>query len=252
MVLSVRYFARMFLPLLPFFCVSVYAEDGAPTQCALPQEKLVALTFDDGPSPKTTPEILKILNQYNAKATFFVVGKNAQRFKSLMMEIHQAGHELGNHTYSHPILTKVSRDRVHGELEVTNKIIAESSGAAPTLFRPPYGSINQRVRDIASELGMETIMWTEDTKDWSRNATPVSIENKVMLTLHNGSVVLMHDNHKATIEALPVILKKMQDQGYKFVTIHELKTEQAAYASNKASVCRMAKSAIAQPSAPAN
>lgn len=225
--------------LLPILLVSHAIAGDAAEGCNLQLEKFVALTFDDGPSPETTPAIMKILKQFDAKATFFVTGKNAQRFKSQMVDVHKAGHELANHSYSHPVLTRVSNERVRSELDVTSKIIAETTGETPIWFRPPYGSINNKIRGIASDLGMKTIIWTEDPRDWSRTATAGSIERVVMATLHSGSVVLMHDNHQATIDALPSMMKRMQHLGYKFVTVSELKSQEEQFLAQKSAVCRL-------------
>lgn len=210
--------------------------------CPLEDEKLVAMTFDDGPSPRTTIKILEILKEHDAKATFFVVGQNALKNQSLMQEIVKQGHEVGNHSFSHVQLTRVSIGRVKNEIASTSKIIHESTGSAPVWFRPPYGSINKKIENVAEELGLKTILWTDDPRDWSRKATAVSIENKVMGNLKSGSVVLLHDNHSATIEALPVMLKKIKERGYKLVTVNELKLDEQKIIYAKSNVCGKAAS----------
>ncbi len=189
-------------------------------------DKIVALTFDDGPSPKTTPQILSILKQYGAKATFFVVGENAEKQTSLMQDITNDGHEVGNHSFSHPMLARASSGRIKHELESTNQIIQNTTGSLPLWFRPPYGSTNKKVEQIAADMGLKTILWTDDPRDWSRHATKESIEKKVLNGMKPGSVVLLHDNHNATIEALPALLETMKERGYRFVSVNELKTEE--------------------------
>jgi len=210
-----------------------YAEEAAtvPEAPALPPclekiDKIVALTFDDGPSPKTTPKILSILKQYGAKATFFVVGENAEKQASLMQDITNDGHEVGNHSFSHPMLARASADRIKHELESTNQIIQNTTGSLPVWFRPPYGSTNKKVEQIAADMGLKTILWTDDPRDWSRHATKESIEKKVLNGMKPGSVVLLHDNHNATIEALPALLETMKERGYRFVSVNELKNEE--------------------------
>lgn len=205
--------------------------------CETKMGKTVAITFDDGPSSITTPKILEILKENGVKATFFVVGNNIERNKPLMGKIIEAGHEIGNHSYTHPQLARVSVGQIKSELDRTNKAIFDATGIQPVWFRPPYGSVNNKVRDVASELGLKTIMWTEDPRDWSKRSSASSIEKHVLSNLRPGSVVLLHDNHQNTIDAIPYIFKSMKEQGYRFVTVDELKKEEHNIELAKSGIC---------------
>jgi peptidoglycan/xylan/chitin deacetylase (PgdA/CDA1 family) len=202
-------------------------EAQAPVEVVPPavkqHDKLVAITFDDGPSNATTEKTLKVLKQYGVKATFFVIGENVQNTKGLVREISSQGHEIANHSYTHPQLSRLSADRVRQELDKTNKAIVAETGVLPIWFRPPYGAYNKNVGKVASELGLRTIKWTVDPRDWA-GPSAATIEQRVMKELQPGSVVLLHENHPHTLEALPVLFERMTALGYKFVTINELET----------------------------
>lgn len=187
-------------------------------------ESIVALTFDDGPDGVNDPEILRILGEYNAVATFFMVGRNAQRHTRLMHEIAAQGHELGNHTYDHRRLIECTPEEQALTLRRTNTLLASASGTPPNWFRPPFGSYDQHTLSIARAAGLETILWTIDSKDY-RDLPPAVIEERVMRDLTPGSVVLMHSNHHNTVEALPNILRRAQAEQFRFVTLTEWKAQ---------------------------
>ena len=189
-------------------------------------EKCVALTFDDGPHPKYTPIILDILDKYNAKATFFVIGTNAEKYPEIIRRESESGHEIGNHTYSHPDLKKINASDFMDEITRTNGIIEKITGKKPRLFRPPGGYLNNIiVEKVSAQNGISVLWsWRQDTKDW---ACPSSdcIVTGVLSNLRDGDVILFHDynaNSSPTPEALERILKKLSSQGYKFVTVSEL------------------------------
>ncbi len=186
-----------------------------------PDGKYVALTFDDGPHQTVTDSVLNTLKEYDAKATFFMLGIQVDYYPSLVQRIAEEGHEIGNHTNTHPDLSKVDTSRISKELETTNQRIFEIIGRYPTGFRPPYGAYNDNLVTQATNYNLPIIMWSVDSLDWkTKNATSISHEILSMTT--NGSIILMHDIHDATAAALPNVLKNLKNQGYSFVTVSQL------------------------------
>ena len=188
--------------------------------------KYVALTFDDGPHDKYTPEILDILAEYNAKATFFVIGKNAETYPELVKREYDEGHEIGNHTYSHPAMNKISVERIVEEISKTQAVIESITGQKPVLFRSPGGYLNDDIIRTIESSECKPVLWSwrQDTKDWSR--PPVSSVVKTVIdNLRDGDIILFHDyNQKGspTPDALREILPELQKRGYSFVTVSEL------------------------------
>jgi len=180
--------------------------------------KRVALTFDDGPHPEVTPRILKILDKYHAKATFFMLGNRVQYYPEIAQETLANGHEIGNHTWGHPLLTNLGAEQILLEYNKTNQIIFNTIGEYPTVFRPPYGATNDFVEQ---QLPLDSTLWTIDTLDWKhRNAQ--RLINVTKSTMHNNAIILMHDIHSSTADALNTLLNDLQKQGYEFVTVSEL------------------------------
>ncbi|MGW6279408.1 polysaccharide deacetylase family protein [Kribbella sp. NPDC055071] len=191
-----------------------------PTQTPLPA-KYVVLTFDDGPDPAYTPKVLDILAKYGAKATFFEIGKNVQKHPELSKRIHAAGHSVENHTWTHSDLRKLSAAVFRQEVSSTDQAIRSAIGSTPTCLRPPYGGVNATVRQRARALGKDLVVWTIDSRDWTKPGT-AAIVKRVMTGVHSGSVILMHDgggNRSQTVAALPTILKALKAQGYGFRTL---------------------------------
>ncbi|MBS4220698.1 polysaccharide deacetylase family protein [Bacillus sp. FJAT-49711] len=183
--------------------------------------KYVALTFDDGPSKKVTPQVLKVLKENNAKATFFMLGVQVDYYPELAREIAKEGHEIGNHSKSHPNLRNMSKEQIRKELDYTNNKIKEATGIVPKLIRPPYGSYNDFVIKYAKDHDDSIILWSVDSLDWkSRNAKAVN--DVVQKEISNGAIVLMHDIHQETANALPQLLTALELEGYQFVTVSQL------------------------------
>ncbi|KXT79725.1 Peptidoglycan N-acetylglucosamine deacetylase [Streptococcus sp. DD11] len=180
-------------------------------------EKMVALTFDDGPEAKTTPQALDILKKYGAKATFFMVGQNIAGNEDLVRRVYAEGHQIGIHTWDHPILTKLPLEAAKQEILDTQTALAKVTGSKPTITRPPYGAINLTIQNA---LDQSFIMWNIDSLDWKTHNTK-AIMQEVAKT-QPGSIILMHDIHQTTIDALPSVIKYLQNQGYTLVTVDEL------------------------------
>lgn len=172
----------------------------------------VHLTFDDGPGAYTE-QILDILKKYNVHATFYVVGRNVPSKASTMQRMRNEGHTIGNHSYNHADLSRLSRVQILQELSATQAAVQQACGITPTAFRPPYGAINSTVREVATSLGLSVDMWTVDTDDWMQPGTN-EIVRSVLGRDQAGSVILLHILHAQTVDALPAIIEGIRTQGY--------------------------------------
>lgn len=181
-------------------------------------QKVVALTFDDGPNPATTPQALETLAKYGVKATFFVLGKNVSGNEDLVKRIKSEGHVVGNHSWSHPILSQLSLDEAKKQITDTEDVLTKVLGSSSKLMRPPYGAITD---DIRNSLDLSFIMWDVDSLDW-KSKNEAAILTEIQHQVANGSIVLMHDIHSPTVNALPKVIEYLKNQGYTFVTIPEM------------------------------
>ena len=184
----------------------------------------VALTFDDGPHPKYTPQILDILAEYHVPATFFVVGSNAEYYPQLVERIHREGHEIGNHTFHHRHVSKMTDEELLADVLACRRVIEDLTGRPPTLFRPPEGICNDSVKAICEKLDMTIIIWSVDTTDWAHPTQQEILENVRTNTKH-GSIILMHDfigQKSPTPAALRKIIPMLRGLGYEFVTVSQL------------------------------
>ena len=189
------------------------------------EEKLIALTFDDGPHPKYTKEILDILNEYGVKATFFVIGENAALYRDEIKRISDEGHELGNHTYTHKNTASLSPAELLSELKRTDSEIFGITGTHPRVFRPPEGKCTKAAVSCAAELGYKIILWTVDPRDWACPTVSEMTDN-ILSNVRAGSILLCHDYNSAkrspTPAALRRIIPELIERGYGFVTVSEL------------------------------
>jgi peptidoglycan/xylan/chitin deacetylase (PgdA/CDA1 family) len=190
------------------------------------KKKVVALTFDDGPHQKYTREILDLLSLYDIKATFFVIGKNAQHYPNVIKEIDREGHVLGNHTYSHFYLPTLSDDEIEAELINTNKIIYKIVGKYPIFFRPPYGACSDKSTKIVRRSGLITIAWSDMTNDYDVTQTSSEkIADDIIKRARPGAIIGLHDgggNREKTVVALAIIIRTLRAAGYEFLTIPQL------------------------------
>ena len=188
--------------------------------------KVIALTFDDGPGPYTA-HLLDVLDQYGAKATFFLIGSKVSSQANVVRSIHARGHQLGNHSWSHPELPKLPVDQIAGEIDRTNDAIKQATGVTPAILRPPYGAVNGVVLEQLRLRGMSSILWSVDTRDWAdRNSDIVC--SRAVAGARPGAVILMHDIHQTSVGAVPCILSALKQQGYSFVTVQGLIGNMAA------------------------
>jgi peptidoglycan/xylan/chitin deacetylase (PgdA/CDA1 family) len=196
-------------------------------------KKQVALTFDDGPDDKYTLKILDILKSNGIKATFFVVGEHAAKYPNVMKRIVQEGHVIGNHSWDHSDLVKLSSDLILNEITKTDDVVRSINGVSPTLFRSPYGAVNSDVRTDAASTGHQIIGWSVDTRDWDGIST-AEIMNAVKKEVKPGAIILQHSaggkggNLTNTIQALPQIISYLKQNNYSFVTVTELLSTEKA------------------------
>lgn len=184
----------------------------------------MVLTFDDGPDPRYTPDILRILRERDVRVVFFVCGEMAVRHQDLLREMADDGHTVGNHTWSHPLLTTLSRSRIHAEMARTSEIIDKAYGQPPLWFRAPYGAWNRTAFQFGAELGMEPLAWTVDTLDWSAPAAR-TIAERVEKGAAPGVIVLSHDaggDRSQSVRALREYLPELLDSGYR-ITVPQRK-----------------------------
>ena len=193
-------------------------------KCGNTKEKRVALTFDDGPHPEYTPEIMDILEEYSVSATFFVVGKNAVEYPNVVKREIAMGCEVGNHTYTHPNIRESDERELEREIAYGEESLCAITGEKPRLFRPPGGVCTKSARKISGELGYSIILWTIDTRDWEKPSKE-KIINQVKTELRPGAIILFHDyiyGNSPTPEALRQIIPYLLSEGYEIVTVSEL------------------------------
>jgi peptidoglycan-N-acetylglucosamine deacetylase len=182
----------------------------------------IAMTFDDGPSGKLTPKLLDLLAAHHIKATFFLIGENAAEYPDIVAREVKDGHEVANHSWSHPNFGKMSDDGIRSQLRRTDDAIRSAADVGPTLLRPPYGSITPRQKKwIHQEFGYKIALWDVDPLDWRRPG-PNVVCARIVKNTRAGSIVLAHDIHPGTIEAMPCVLSQLEAKGFKFVTVSEL------------------------------
>lgn len=179
---------------------------------------MIALTFDDGPNSDYTKRILDVLNENYSRATFFVVGTNAELHTDTLKLISESGCEIGNHSYSHQNFTEIAAEEVESQIDMVNRAVKKATGEETTVIRPPYGAFND---DVLAQLEKPAILWDMDTEDWdSRNAQKIA--DKVLSEVKDGDIILMHDIYDSTAEAVEIIVPKLKEQGYQIVTVSEL------------------------------
>lgn len=191
------------------------------TSCTV-QGMSIAITFDDGPNAQLTPKLLDMLKERGIKATFFVVGKNVEEYPDIVRRMANEGHEVANHSWSHPALTKLGAESFRKQIESTNEVIAKATGKRPVLMRPPYGATSTILnRRLSEQFGLKVILWSVDPLDWKyRNSNRVY--STIIQNTAPGSIILAHDIHATTVAAMPATLDTLLGKGYKFVTVSEL------------------------------
>lgn len=181
--------------------------------------KICALTFDDGPDARYTMQVHDILREQGIRATFFVIGRNVDRYPEQVIALAEYGHEIGNHSYTHRDFLSLSRADMLEEIQSTAAML-DKLGISCNWFRPPYGSFNRTVVNVAADQGLDTMLWSVDPQDWMRPGSAV-VQRRVTSRSGPGAVVLLHSTVKDTLDALPAIIEDFRNRGYTFVTASE-------------------------------
>ena len=182
----------------------------------------IAMTFDDGPHPQNTPRLLDMLRARNIKATFYVIGRSVDLYPQVVRRTVAEGHEIGNHSHTHRLLSKLSDDEIRKELSSCRDAVARAAGVQPRTMRPPYGGLLQRQREfVHAEYGYPVILWSVDPLDWKRPGAGV-ISSRILAGASSGGIVLSHDLHGQTVDAMPATLDGLLNRGFKFVTVSQL------------------------------
>lgn len=189
--------------------------------------KIVALTFDDGPELKNTTAVLDVLKKHNVKATFFLMGSKAEKHPMLVKRMAAEGHEIGNHSYSHPDFNKKTIEDISDEITKTNEIIYKLTGQKPYLFRPPGGYLSYALVDYTKENNLTIAYWTyqQDSKDWRNGVKASRIAAHIVKHIQPGQIIILHDgcpNGMETAKAMDILIPKLHSEGYEFVTMTEL------------------------------
>lgn len=197
------------------------AADNTPIYKVKVPKKMVALTFDDGPD-NNVPKIIKLLQEYDAKATFFVVGNKVQKFPDAAKQIIHTGNEIGNHSFTHPSLPKLTPEKIREEIESTQKIIKKIAGFTPVLFRAPNLQYSDELWKVIHANNLQAVNSSPSVEDWNRKTTKEQIIERSTVHVSPGGIVLMHTWPGKTVEALPAILTYLKENGDQLVTLSEI------------------------------
>jgi peptidoglycan/xylan/chitin deacetylase (PgdA/CDA1 family) len=188
----------------------------SPVDCKV--HRCLALTFDDGPNPYTTPRVLSILEKEKVHASFFIVGSRVAGSQALLRRMYADGDEIGDHSWTHPDFTTLTSKQIKQQISLTQKTIQDAGVPAPTLFRPPYGAVDQKV---IANVPLTIMFWNEDPRDWAASS-PAPVEKAVEASARPGGVIDMHDIYQVTAQSLDPIIKKLKKEHYQFVTVSQL------------------------------
>lgn len=202
------------------------------TRCEV-AKPTIAITFDDGPHPDFTPRLLDTLKEMNIKATFFMVGRCVVTYPNIVKRMVDEGHEVASHSWSHPLLTSLGDAAVESQMRRTHDAIFKACGVTPTLYRPPYGGtrLSQRKR-IHEMFGYLTILWDVDPLDWQSPRTTQKVHDRVVAAARPGSIILCHDIHETTVDAMPSTLADLKARGFQFMTVSQLIELEKQYPAN--------------------
>lgn len=201
---------------------SNFSNSGVTYSRVLVSGNYIAMTFDDGPHPQNTPRLLDILRARNIKATFYVIGRSVDLYPQIVRRTVAEGHEIGNHTHTHRLLSKLGDSEVRNELARCRDAVARAAGVQMRTMRPPYGGLLQRQREmVRAEFGYPTILWSVDPLDWKRPG-PSVVTSRILSGTTSGAIVLAHDLHASTVDAMPATFDGLLRRGFKFVTVSQL------------------------------
>jgi len=209
--------------LMAVFPTSLLQDDNVFTHGSR-EEPIIALTFDDGPHPAYTDKILDVLAKHGVKATFFPIGVNVENYPEPLLRALEEGHEIGNHTYHHKNLRSIPYEEMLTEITTTAHRIHDLTGRSVSLIRPPQGAMSAQFLSLVGELGYRVVLWDVDTRDWDGASVEQMVGN-IMANTDNGDIILFHDYHRNaanTVRTLDIIIPRLMEQGFRFVTVSEL------------------------------
>lgn len=183
---------------------------------------LIALTFDDGPHPRYTPRLLEILEAEDVPATFFMLGNMIEKYPEVARQVSLQGHEIANHAFTHDRLTRLDEDTIHDEVARTQELLEEVTGTEPRLFRAPYGAVDTSVRNELRDQDLELVGWAVDPRDWERGKTSEAITAFILERTRGGDIILLHDIHRRSIDAVEDIIRGLKAKGFEFTTAGDL------------------------------
>lgn len=200
----------------------IVRNDAATITAVRTPSQVVAMTFDDGPHPTHTPRLLDMLRERNLRATFYLIGNRVIQWPQIARRIAEEGHEIGNHSWSHPFLNRLNDTTVIREIDRTTDAIFQVTGRPPVTFRPPYGAFTQRQRTwLHANRTLPTILWSVDPQDWRRPGAGV-VRDRILRASHQGAIILSHDIHRGTIDAMPSTFDNLTARGMTFVTVSQI------------------------------
>ncbi len=219
-------------------------------QCIV-ESQVVAITFDDGPDPVGTPRLLDMLKERGIKATFFLIGRSVTTWPEVVRRIAAEGHEVANHSWSHPQLTSLRESRVVSELQTTHDAIVKACGVAPLLYRPPYGATRlSQQKMIHDRFRYPCILWDVDPLDWQSPRSSTKVHDRVLAQTKAGSIILCHDIHHETVDAMPSTLDDLKARGFQFVTVTQLINLESQTLATRAAVVAAARAQTSGAPAP--
>ena len=196
--------------------------DAATITAVRTPSPVVAMTFDDGPHPSNTPRLLDMLRERGLRATFYLIGNRVAQYPQIARRIAEDGHEIGNHSWSHPFLDRLGHRSVVQEIDQTTNVIYQVTGRPPVTFRPPYGAFSRYQRtSLHDSRSLPTILWSVDPQDWRRPGAGV-VANRILQNTRQGGIILSHDIHRGTIDAMPRTLDGLTARGLHFVTVSQI------------------------------
>lgn len=200
----------------------IVASDAATITAVRTPSPVVAMTFDDGPHPTHTPRLLDMLRERRARATFYLIGNRVAAYPQIARRIADEGHEIGNHSWSHPFMDRLGARAVTQEIDRTTNVIFQVTGRPPVTFRPPYGAFTRAQRTgLHDARSLPTILWSVDPQDWLRPGAGV-VSRRILGHARQGDIVLSHDIHRGTIDAMPQTLDGLAARGLRFVTVSQI------------------------------
>lgn len=200
----------------------IVQSDAATITAVSTPSPVVAITFDDGPHPTHTPRLLDMLRDRNIRATFYLIGNRLVQHPEIARRIADEGHEIGNHSWSHPFMDRLSDAAVTREIDQTTNAIYQVTGRPPVTFRPPYGAFTRRQRiGLHEARSLPTILWSVDPQDWRRPGASV-VANRILANTRQGGIILSHDIHRGTIDAMPATLDGLTARGLRFATVSQI------------------------------